>query len=179
MLYILGSFIGVILFFVVVSIYNIIQEKKYKKEFENKQKQRKKYYSSDYSNSNSYYSDFYEKYSNMGKEDYDKIINDMLLNQYYKKKEQQRHQYNYYNTNAYANATENSNISNNPMYSKVPEKKKDLLLKLHMMAIKGTTNEKQVASTKIGNIVNSYGISKKDYNEWAKYELKKKQSSRR
>lgn len=60
----------------------------------------------------------------------------------------------------------------NPMF-KVPKKKRELLLKLHMMATRGTENEKIVATKKIGNIVNSFKISKKDYNTWAKIELKK------
>lgn len=79
--------------------------------------------------------------------------------------------YRYFNS-LFGEKFQDTSISNNPMY-KVDEKTRSKLLKLHMMATRGSENEKVVATKKIGNIVNSHKISKKDYNEWAKYELKK------
>jgi len=67
----------------------------------------------------------------------------------------------------------NAPLFNSPVYKNVPKKYQDKLLKLHMMAMKGTKYEKIVASKKIGIIANRFSIKKEDYNKWAKHELSK------
>jgi ribosomal protein L17 len=85
-------------------------------------------------------------------------------------------QYREYNNRSQQNKYENHRSEKNSTKSEmdiVPSKTKDKLLKLHVMANRGSENERVVAAKKIGNIVNGYKVSKKAYNEWAKEEIKK------
>ena len=89
------------------------------------------------------------------------------------------HNYNHnYKNNNWESQFGNKSSSDTSEMDIVPDKTKEKLLKLHRMANGGSTNEKKIATDKIGNIVNSYKITKKVYNEWAKYEIKKAQKKR-